>query len=162
MSPKFPWWPFRLFLSISKLVWVFWNLSIKPVWAFRLSLRICQAFKGCHHPGGSFIYWAHVTSLTCKVTVPSINTSHSWIDIGFTNHKRYIGYILTEIPQWRVLADTEFKLCKPCRVFKKAFDSLQHLGLPKKPGLFKLRPYLGRAFEPEPGLALSLIGLSLT
>ena len=40
----------------------------------------CQLFykfftKGCHHPGGSFIYGAHVTSLTCKPKVQSTNTS---------------------------------------------------------------------------------------
>ena len=37
-------------------------------------------FEGCHHPGGSFINWAHVTSLTCKVNVRSTKTSHSLID----------------------------------------------------------------------------------
>ena len=28
-------------------------------------------FKAIHLPGGSFIYWAHVTSLTCKANAPS-------------------------------------------------------------------------------------------
>ena len=40
--------------------------------------------KGCHHPGGDFFYWAHVTSLTCKVNVQS--TTHELI-IAYTNHK---------------------------------------------------------------------------
>ena len=30
-------------------------------------------FNGCHHPGGSFINWAHVTSLTCKANEQSIS-----------------------------------------------------------------------------------------
>ena len=35
-------------------------------------------FKGCHHPGGSFIYWAHISPLKCsKANVQSINTSHT-------------------------------------------------------------------------------------
>ena len=53
-------------------------------------------FKGCHHTSGSFIYSAHVTSLTCKANVQSINTSHTWIDIVYTNHKRKGRFAGTE------------------------------------------------------------------
>ena len=46
-------------------------------------------FKAIHLPGGSFIYWAHVTSLTCKANAqPTNTTSHTWIDIVFTNQKK--------------------------------------------------------------------------
>ena len=38
-----------------------------------------KMFLCCHHPGGSFIYWAHATSLTCKAKVLSTNTSHTFI-----------------------------------------------------------------------------------
>ena len=34
-------------------------------------VSIVTFFKVCHHPGGSFIYWANVTSLTCKADVQS-------------------------------------------------------------------------------------------
>ena len=45
------------------------------------SLAQTYLFKGCHHPGGSFIYWAHVPSLTSKANVQSTITSQTWIDI---------------------------------------------------------------------------------
>ena len=45
-------------------------------------------FLVCHRPGGSFIYWAEVTSHTCKANVHSTNTSLTWIDSEDTNHKR--------------------------------------------------------------------------
>ena len=35
-----------------------------------------------------FIYWSHGTSLTCKANVQSDNTSHTWIEIVFANHKK--------------------------------------------------------------------------
>ena len=70
-------------------------------------------FKGCQHPGGSFIYWVHVTSPTCKANVQSTKTSHAWNDIVSKNHERKKGYILSEIPQWKVLAGTEFWTCDP-------------------------------------------------
>ena len=43
-------------------------------WIFFTSLQ------DCHHSGGSFIYWAHVASLTCEANVQSTNSSHSWIN----------------------------------------------------------------------------------
>ena len=53
-------------------------------------------FKGCHLHGGSFVYCAYVTSLSCKANVESTNASHTWVDIVYTNHKRK-GRYLTEI-----------------------------------------------------------------
>ena len=46
--------------------------------------------KGCQHPGGSFIYWALVTSLTCKANVQSTYTSHQLLTL------------CTQITRWRV------------------------------------------------------------
>ena len=37
-------------------------------------------FKGSHHPSGSFINWAHVTSLQRKTNLQSTNTFHTWND----------------------------------------------------------------------------------
>ena len=34
-------------------------------------------FKDSHHPGGSLIYRAHVTFLTCKANLESANTSRT-------------------------------------------------------------------------------------
>ena len=70
--------------------------GIKPGAAGReasmLPLSKQTFFKGCHHRGGSFIYWAHVTSLRCKANVQSINTFRTLIDIVFTNHKRKVHF----------------------------------------------------------------------
>ena len=79
--------------------------------------------KGWHHPSGSFIYWAHVTSLACKANVQSTNTYHTWIDIVYTNHKRK-GTCLMRIPHWKVFAGTQFK----------TFDLLTQI-------FFDLQPY---------------------
>ena len=49
--------------------------------------------KGWHHPGRSFIDWAHVTSFTFKANLQSTNTSHTWIDIVSTNHKKKGRYL---------------------------------------------------------------------
>ena len=38
----------------------------------------------CHHSVGCFIYWVHVTSLTCKANVQSTETSPTRIDIVYT------------------------------------------------------------------------------
>ena len=35
--------------------------------------------KGCHHPGGSFIYWSKITSVTCKPNEESTNATLTWI-----------------------------------------------------------------------------------
>ena len=35
--------------------------------------------KDCHHPGGSFIYWSKVTSVTCKANEESTNATLTWI-----------------------------------------------------------------------------------
>ena len=44
--------------------------------------------KGCHHPDGYFIFWAHVTSLKCKSHVLSItiwySVYNSWYLSGLT------------------------------------------------------------------------------
>ena len=49
---------------------------------------ILLILKGCHHLWGSFIFWCLVTSLMCSANLQSTNTSHSWIDIVYTKHKR--------------------------------------------------------------------------
>ena len=67
-------------------------------------------FQVSHHPGVSFINWAHVPSLTCKANVQSTKTSLSWIDIVDTNHKKR-GKFPTEIPQWNFLHGTKFWIC---------------------------------------------------
>ena len=59
-------------------------------------------FKACHHPGGSFIYRAHVTYLTCKA-----NVSLTWNNIARTNHKRK-GRFLAKIPQLKSLLEPRF------------------------------------------------------
>ena len=43
-----------------------------------------QCFLACHHP---HIYWTHVTALTCEANVQSINSSLTWTDFVYTNHK---------------------------------------------------------------------------
>lgn len=42
--------------------------------------------KGCHHHGGSLIYWAHVKSLIYKATVQLTKASYTWIVILYINH----------------------------------------------------------------------------
>ena len=50
----------------------------------------CQSFcKGCPHPGGSFIYWVHVTSLRC-------NTIHLTLEL----------ILCVQITRWRVEFNT--------------------------------------------------------
>ena len=60
--------------------------------------------KGCHHPGGSFIYWTHVTHLTCKANVLYINSSCRWIYNVCTNLK-WRGKF------WRIFCGVEFRTC---------------------------------------------------
>ena len=87
--------------KIAKIRWkVIWMISLKK-W------NLETFFKGCHHPGGSFIYWAHVTSLTCKANVQSRHSSLTQIDTVHTNHNRK-GRFLTETPQQKKLACAEF------------------------------------------------------
>ena len=81
----------------------------------------CESWKVCifHNQKIHFCltYWAHVTPLTCKAKVQSTNTSHTWIDIVYTNHKRK-GAFFMGIPQRRVLAGTEFRTCDhPTQIF---------------------------------------------
>ena len=47
---------------------------------------------GCHHPRWSFVFWAHVKSLTCKANVLSTNKYFKWIDIEHKNHKRNVQF----------------------------------------------------------------------
>ena len=73
--------PFTLNLEI------IWSLTPFVATSANASLSKLDCFKGCHHPGGSFICWAHVTCLPCKANVQS---THLWIDIAQTNHKRTV------------------------------------------------------------------------
>ena len=52
-------------------------------------VRVVLFFNGRHHPGGSFDYWAHVT---LKANVLSTNTSHTWINFVFTNHRGQVHF----------------------------------------------------------------------
>ena len=45
--------------------------------AFGLAQNELNSFLSCPHPGGSFIYCAHVTSLTCNAIIePNLYISH--------------------------------------------------------------------------------------
>ena len=64
-------------------------------------------FNGCHHPGGSIIYWAYVKQMNNQ----SIHLTHELIS-------QEEGYISTEIPQQRVLARSEIQTCDlPTQIF---------------------------------------------
>ena len=56
-----------------------WWTLIFVVIKSALSLSGCF-FKGYHQPGESFIYWATVTSFSCKANVKTTNASNTWID----------------------------------------------------------------------------------
>ena len=63
-------------------------------------------FKGCHHPGGSYMDLAHVTFHTCHVNVQATNTpTWNWYCVYKSKEE---GYILMKIPQKSVLAGTKF------------------------------------------------------
>ena len=47
-----------------------------------------SSLKGSPHLGRSFIYWAHVTYLTCNANVQSIITSETWIDLMCPGDKK--------------------------------------------------------------------------
>ena len=59
------------------------------------SIFFTTFYKGCHQLSESFIFWAHVTSLTYSANVQSTNAPHTWIDIAYTHHKK----LLADSPQ---------------------------------------------------------------
>ena len=68
------------FPAISKSKFRFTLIEGFSKWKPENSVIELCFFKAIHLPGGSFIYWAHVTSLTCKANVqPTNTTSHTWI-----------------------------------------------------------------------------------
>ena len=71
------------------------HVALKPLlWLKKFSYKIDMyiVFLSCHHPGWSFIYWAHVTPLTCKANVRPINTTHTQIGILYTNVNSLITF----------------------------------------------------------------------
>ena len=74
-------------------IWTFlkelWSICSRPSGTRSSKPRICFNFfcKGCHRPGGSFIYWAQLTSLTSKANALSTNPSHKWTDKLYSNQK---------------------------------------------------------------------------
>ena len=71
-------------------------------------------FEGCYHPGGSFIYKYHATSIWCKTNVQSTNFSHTLIDIVYKKKGRDKQTFQSE----KVLADSEFWICDlPTQIF---------------------------------------------
>ena len=79
--------PFRCWLT----QFCFFIISPSVSASLSLSFSLCSSsstyvstFLSCYLLGGSFIYWAHVTSLTCKANVQSTKTSHTWIDFVYT------------------------------------------------------------------------------
>ena len=62
-------------------------------WAFFWSCMLF-VFYGCHHPGGSFIYWAHVTVLKYRANVNHYISHMSWYCVCKSQEE---GCILTDV-----------------------------------------------------------------
>ena len=72
-----------------------------------------QCFKVCHQPGGSFIYWTHVSFLTRKANAQSNNTPLAWIDIVYTNGMKKVlnsdSGVKNTCGHWHLTDPTEIK-----------------------------------------------------
>ena len=55
-----------------------------------LNWSLVKFFKS--FPGGSYIYWIYVTSITYKANIQSTNASHTLIHIEYTNHKSLVKF----------------------------------------------------------------------
>ena len=81
-------WPYHLKATSLKVLQFWVCLPSSPFYPPTLAGTQTFFKQVCHHRGGSFIYWAQVTSLTCIANVQSTNTYHTRIDNVCTYHKR--------------------------------------------------------------------------